>query len=148
MPLVSCWSAESNSELVLAGDGEMRIENLVARYKLQNLVRITGWISSDQVREEMMATRARGVAKLPGGFAGRDHGGHGALRRAGIPELVEPGQHGWLVPAGDAEALAAAMEACLGASPDEISRMEEAARARLMERHDVSRAFSGARLDV
>ena len=69
-----------------------------------------------------------------------------ALRRpvistfvAGIPELVEPGQHGWLVPAGDAEVLASAMQACLNASPEEISRMGEAARARVMERHDVNK---------
>src|SRR4029077_5532943 len=47
-------------ELVLAGDGEMRgaLETLIARYKLQNVVRITGWISSDQVREEILTARA------------------------------------------------------------------------------------------
>lgn len=47
-------------ELVLAGDGEMRpqIEALVARHRLQAQVRITGWISSAQVREEILAARA------------------------------------------------------------------------------------------
>jgi colanic acid/amylovoran biosynthesis glycosyltransferase len=34
---------------------------------------------------------------------------------AGIPELVHPGEHGWLVPAGDVEALASAMQTCLDA---------------------------------
>jgi len=47
-------------ELVLAGDGEMRaeIEALITRHGLQAMVRITGWISSDQVREELLAARA------------------------------------------------------------------------------------------
>jgi glycosyltransferase involved in cell wall biosynthesis len=134
-------------ELVLAGDGEMRgdIEKLVARYKLQNMVRITGWISSDQVREEIMAARALVLPSFAEGLPVVIMEAM-ALRRpvistfvAGIPELVEPGQHGWLVPAGDAEALADAMQACLGASPEVISRMGEAARARVMERHDVNK---------
>ncbi|MGH8464141.1 MAG: glycosyltransferase, partial [Pseudomonas sp.] len=44
-------------ELVLAGDGEMReeIQALIVRYGLQAHVRITGWISSAQVREEILA---------------------------------------------------------------------------------------------
>jgi colanic acid/amylovoran biosynthesis glycosyltransferase len=69
-----------------------------------------------------------------------------ALRRpvittfvAGIPELVVPGEHGWLVPAGDVEALASAMQACLDAAPEEITRMGKAARERVLERHDVDR---------
>ena len=47
-------------EIVLAGDGEMRgqIEALVAQHGLQSQVRITGWISSDQVRTEILAARA------------------------------------------------------------------------------------------
>jgi Glycosyltransferase len=44
-------------EIVLAGDGEMRaeIEALIARHGLQAQVRITGWISSEQVRAEILA---------------------------------------------------------------------------------------------
>ena len=134
-------------ELVLAGDGEMRgeIETLVARYKLQNMVRITGWISSDQVREEIMAARALVLPSFAEGLPVVIMEAM-ALRRpvistfvAGIPELVEPGQHGWLVPAGDPEVLASAMQACLDASPEDISRMGELARARVMERHDVNK---------
>ena len=51
-----------------------------------------------------------------------------ALRRpvistyiAGIPELVIPGEHGWLVPAGDVEALTKARRTCLDA-PDRSTR--------------------------
>ena len=58
---------------------------------------------------------------------------------AGIPELVDPGRHGWLVPAGDAEALASAMQTCLDAPHATILGMGEAARARVLERHDVDK---------
>jgi colanic acid/amylovoran biosynthesis glycosyltransferase len=67
-----------------------------------------------------------------------------ALRRpvistyvAGIPELVRPGVHGWLVPAGDVEALVEAMRACLNASPESLKCMGEAARECVLARHDV-----------
>jgi glycosyltransferase involved in cell wall biosynthesis len=59
---------------------------------------------------------------------------------AGIPELVIPGEHGWLVPAGDAEALADAMAACLDSPVDDLAGMGEAAHARVRARHDVDRA--------
>ena len=67
-----------------------------------------------------------------------------ALRRpvistfvAGIPELVRPGEHGWLVPAGDVEALARAMQTCLDAPVDTLRRMGEAAHKRVLARHNV-----------
>lgn len=134
-------------ELVLAGDGEMRgeLETLIARYKLQNLLRITGWISSDQVREEILAARALVLPSFAEGLPVVIMEAM-ALRRpvistfvAGIPELVDSGKHGWLIPAGDAEALASAMQTCLDAPPATITRMGEAARARVLERHDVDK---------
>ena len=67
-----------------------------------------------------------------------------ALRRpvlttyvAGIPELVIPGENGWLFPAGDVDALAAAMEDFLSRSADELRVMGEAAHTRVLERHSI-----------
>jgi glycosyltransferase involved in cell wall biosynthesis len=57
----------------------------------------------------------------------------------GIPELVHPGEHGWLVPAGDMEALAEAMQACLEAPADTLARMGEAAHERALARHSVDK---------
>ena len=134
-------------ELVLAGDGDMRgeIETLIARYRLQATVRITGWISSDQVREEILAARALVLPSFAEGLPVVIMEAM-ALKRpvistfvAGIPELVHPGEHGWLVPAGDAGALASAMQACLDAAPEAIARMGDAARTRVLERHDVDK---------
>ena len=127
-------------ELVLAGDGEMRaeIEALIARHNLQAQVRITGWISSDQVRDEILAARALVLPSFAEGLPVVIMEAM-ALRRpvistfvAGIPELVQPGEHGWLVPAGDVEALAEAMQACLDAPVDMLARMGEAAHERVI----------------
>ncbi|MEQ8749160.1 MAG: glycosyltransferase, partial [Amphiplicatus sp.] len=56
---------------------------------------------------------------------------------AGIPELVIPGENGWLAPAADAEALAGAMRAALDATPAALSAMGRAGKARALERHDI-----------
>ncbi|MES2193633.1 MAG: glycosyltransferase [Pseudomonadota bacterium] len=131
-------------DLVLAGDGEMRgeLEEMIARYRLQDQIRITGWINSDQVRDEILAARALVLPSFAEGLPVVIMEAM-ALRRptistfvAGIPELVDLGRHGWLIPAGDVEALASAMQACLEASPETIARMGEAAYATVIERHD------------
>jgi glycosyltransferase involved in cell wall biosynthesis len=135
-------------ELVLAGDGEMRaaVEAAIAQAALGDRVRITGWISGEAVRAELEAARALILPSFAEGLPVVIMEAM-ALRRpvistfvAGIPELVVPGEHGWLVPPGDPEALAEAMRACLDAPPEALARMGEAARARVAERHDVDRA--------
>jgi glycosyltransferase involved in cell wall biosynthesis len=132
-------------ELVLVGDGEMRsdIEALIRRHKLQDKVRITGWLSNEQVRDEILAARALVLPSFAEGLPVVIMEAM-ALRRpvistfvAGIPELVHTGEHGWLVPAGDAEALLHAMQACLDAPTETLTSMGEAARKRVVERHSV-----------
>ena len=134
-------------ELVLAGDGEMRgeIEALVERLGLGTRVRITGWIGSAQVREELLAARALVLPSFAEGLPVVIMEAM-ALRRpvittfvAGIPELVVDGKTGWLVPAGDVDRLAQAIEACLAARPDVLARMGEAGHRRVLARHDVDR---------
>ena len=134
-------------ELVLAGDGEMRadIESLVARLGIGRHVRITGWIGSAQVRDEILAARALVLPSFAEGLPVVIMEAM-ALRRpvvttfvAGIPELVRDGETGWLVPAGDVGQLASAMAACLAATPETLQRMGEAARVRVLARHDIGR---------
>jgi glycosyltransferase involved in cell wall biosynthesis len=69
-----------------------------------------------------------------------------ALRRpvlanhiAGIPELVVPGENGWLFPAGSADELAAAMRSCLATPSEVLVRMGEFARERVLARHHAHR---------
>jgi glycosyltransferase involved in cell wall biosynthesis len=56
---------------------------------------------------------------------------------AGIPELVIPGENGWLFPAGSIEDLVSAMASCLSTDPAELSRMGESGYARVMARHSI-----------
>jgi glycosyltransferase involved in cell wall biosynthesis len=153
---------ETDFELVLAGDGDQRpaIEALIARSKLQGRVRITGWLSADEVRAEMLAARALVLSSLAEGLPvvimeamalGRPVI---APYMTGIPELVHPGEHGWLVPAGHIGALARAMQACLDAPDETLARMGEAARERVLARHDadneaakLAKLFRGAPME-
>ncbi|MDH0732688.1 glycosyltransferase [Pseudomonas sichuanensis] len=132
-------------ELVLAGDGEMReqLQALIARHGLQAQVRITGWISSARVREEILAARALVLPSFAEGLPVVIMEAM-ALRRpvlttyvAGIPELVTPGENGWLFPAGAVEELAAAMADCLAQPAQVLQRMGEAAYQRVLQRHDI-----------
>lgn len=132
-------------EIVLAGDGEMRadIEALIARHGLQAQVRITGWISSAQVREEILAARALVLPSFAEGLPVVIMEAM-ALRRpvlttyvAGIPELVREGESGWLFPAGAVEELAVAMADCLEQPAEALQRMGEAAYQRVLQRHDI-----------
>ncbi|WP_223555343.1 glycosyltransferase [Pseudomonas sp. BF-R-01] len=132
-------------EIVLAGDGEMRaeIETLIARHGLQAQVRITGWISSDQVRAQILAARALVLPSFAEGLPVVIMEAM-ALRRpvlttcvAGIPELVRQGENGWLFPAGAVDELAVALADCLAQPVEVLQRMGDAAYQRVLERHDI-----------
>jgi glycosyltransferase involved in cell wall biosynthesis len=132
-------------EVVLAGDGPLRaeIEASIERLKLQDAVRITGWISSDAVRDELLAARALVLPTFAEGLPVVIMEAM-ALRRpvlstfvAGIPELVRGGENGWLFPAGSIEDLTAAMEDCLSRSAEDIQRMGEAGYGVVIERHSI-----------
>jgi len=132
-------------ELVLVGDGEMRadIEALIKSYDLQARVRVTGHVSSEQLREEILAARALVLPSFAEGLPMTIMEAMALSRPiistyiAGIPELVHPGEHGWLVPAGDVDALIHAMQACLDAPVDTLVRMGEAGNQRARAYHSV-----------
>ena len=132
-------------ELVLAGDGEMRseVEALITRNNLQKQVRITGWISSAQVREELLAARAMVLPSFAEGLPVVIMEAM-ALRRpvlttavAGIPELVSQGEVGWLFSAGAVDELADAMAQCLATPTAQLTAMGIAAHDRVLQRHSI-----------
>ncbi|HSI24414.1 MAG TPA: glycosyltransferase family 4 protein [Methylotenera sp.] len=132
-------------ELVLAGDGEMRaeVERMIAVYGISNQVRITGWISSQQVRDEILASSAMVLPSFAEGLPVVIMEAM-ALKRpvittyvAGIPELVIDGENGWLVPAGSASDLTNALVEMLSASRQHLAEMGDAAYARVRQRHDI-----------
>src|SRR5262249_36012905 len=58
---------------------------------------------------------------------------------AGIPELVENGVCGWLIPAGSVSALAAALRRVLETPTPRLEEMGRAGAARAATMHDASR---------
>ena len=136
--------------LVLAGDGELRqaIERRIEALGLGEHVGITGWIDSERVRAEMLAARALVLPSFAEGLPVVIMEAM-ALRRpvlstfvAGIVELVRPGVDGWLVPAGDVQALADAIEECLATPPSVLARMGDDAHERVVARHSIAAEVS------
>jgi glycosyltransferase involved in cell wall biosynthesis len=132
-------------ELVLVGGGEMRgeIEALIAKYSLKDQVFLTGSVSTEKLREEIIRARALVLPSFAEGLPMVLMEAM-ALRRpvlttyvAGIPELVLNGENGLLFAAGSIEALALAMEDILSRSPDQLRIMGEAAYTRVLERHSI-----------
>ena len=132
-------------ELVIAGDGELRpqLEASIARHRLEGRVAITGWIGGEAVRDEILAARALVLPSFAEGLPVVLMEAM-ALRRAvistfvaGIPELVRPGENGWLVPAGDLEALCAALEEAAACPVETLERMGNAAFQRALARHSI-----------
>ncbi len=141
-------------QLVLVGDGPLRktIEALIATHDLAHAVRITGWISGDAVRSEILAARALVLPSFAEGLPVVLMEAL-ALRRpvlttyvAGIPELIKHGENGWLIPAGSVNDLADALEDCLSRSPEDIRRMGDSGHDLVIARHsvDVEAAKLGA----
>jgi len=134
-------------ELVLAGDGEMRseLEQFLISHHLQDQVRITGWISSQQVREELQAARAMVLASFAEGLPvvimeamalGRPVV---STTIAGIPELVRHGLDGWLVAPGDVNDLTNALVDVLQSDASRLQEMGSRGRERVNVRHDIDK---------
>jgi len=132
-------------ELVLAGDGPLRaeIEKLIDEQGLSSQVRITGWISSNGVRSEILAARALILPSFAEGLPVVLMEAM-ALRRpvlstyvAGIPELVISGENGWLFAAGSVHELVDAMMKCLAAVPQDLAKMGDLGYQRVIARHSI-----------
>ena len=132
-------------ELILAGDGEMRaeIESLIIKYRLQNKVKITGWISSDEVRNHILSSQALVLPSFAEGLPVVIMEAM-SLRRpvistyiAGIPELLIQGENGWLCVAGDVDDLTKAMRDALTMPLETLRKMGDAAYTRVIARHNI-----------
>jgi glycosyltransferase involved in cell wall biosynthesis len=133
-------------ELVLVGDGELRgpIEALIQSRQLGASVKLAGWKSGAEIRGLMLESRALVMPSFAEGLPvvvmeslalGRP-----VLSTyvAGIPELVENGVSGVLVPASDVKSLADAMAGLLTATQEELRRLGENGRQRVRTDHDAS----------
>jgi glycosyltransferase involved in cell wall biosynthesis len=140
-------AAGISCEIVLAGDGELRaqLQALGTRLGLQDHMRITGWLSGAQVKQMLLNARAMVLPSLAEGLPVALMEAM-ALGRpvlstyiAGIPELVQPGRNGWLVPAGDADALAHALAQVLAMPLAELARMGHHGKQDVARLHSLER---------
>jgi glycosyltransferase involved in cell wall biosynthesis len=108
-------------------------------------MRITGWLSGAQVKQMLLNARAMVLPSLAEGLPVALMEAM-ALGRpvlstyiAGIPELVQPGRNGWLVPAGDADALAHALAQVLAMPLAELARMGHHGKQDVARLHSLER---------
>ncbi len=130
--------------LVLVGDGELRGQitaAITARSLSQNVI-LAGWQDEAGVRAALAQAQALILPSFAEGLPVVVMEAMAAARPviataiAGVPELVTP-DTGWLVPAGDAAALAAAIRALAATPAADLAAMGQAARTRVLARHDV-----------
>lgn len=126
--------------LAIGGDGNLeQVRSVAAKHGLGEMVEILGWVSAEEKRHQF--SRAQ-IFVLPSYDEGLPMAMLEAMAQAkpivvtpvgGIPEAVQHERHGLLVPAGDAHALAVALEHLLE-SPDLRERIGSGARERVAER--------------
>jgi glycosyltransferase involved in cell wall biosynthesis len=133
-------------KLTIIGDGPLRdrLEHQIRQKGLTENVKITGWVDGVTVRKLMLSSRflvlpsfAEGLSVVLMEVL--------ALRRpaictaiAGLPELVEQGKSGWVVPAGSVEDLYEALKCALCTTLEEIGRMGDVGFESVRQRHCVS----------
>jgi len=149
-------------ELSLLGDGPERapLEALVRELGLGSYVHLEGWKSGAEVHARILASRALVLASLSEGLPVVIMEAF-ALRRpviatavGGIPELVVPGDCGWLVPPGSVRELAEAMREALTRPAADLDAMGRRGASRVSAAHDASvqartmaRLFRDSRLE-
>ncbi|MFT4539646.1 MAG: colanic acid/amylovoran biosynthesis glycosyltransferase [Planctomycetota bacterium] len=131
-------------ELVLAGDGPDHdsVVRLIQELEIEEQVKLPGLLSGQQVREAILDARAMVLPSFSEGLPVVIMEAL-ALRRpviasaiTGIPELVKPGQTGWLVPVGSIDQLASAMCEALDASTADLTSLGERGAKLVAKLHD------------
>lgn len=137
-------------KLTLVGDGPLRsqIQALIKLYNLEAHVKITGWATAAEVQKHLLNSR---VMVLPSFAEGLPVVVMEALALgrpvistyvAGIPELIQPGINGWLVPPGCMEALTTAMGTALKLPTSQLEQMGKAGATAVMRQHDIAQEAS------
>jgi colanic acid/amylovoran biosynthesis glycosyltransferase len=133
--------------LVLVGDGEMRpqIEELVREFGLGDFITITGWVSSQAVNQYIQSSRAFVLPSFAEGLPVVLMEAL-ALERpvistyvAGIPELVIPGENGWLIPPGSTGHLVEAMKTALETPVEQLQKLGKQGAEKVRIQHDAAK---------
>ncbi|MEZ5798330.1 MAG: glycosyltransferase [Paracoccaceae bacterium] len=132
--------------LTLIGEGPFRplIERQIARAGLSGRITLTGWLDEAAVRDQLAAAQALILPSFAEGLPMVAMESFAAARPViasaimGVPELVGR-DTGWLVPAGDPEALAQAIRDFAATPRERLKAMGALARETVLARHDITR---------
>ena len=132
-------------KLILAGDGPMRteVEKRIHEYGLAGRVEITGWVSSEKVKSLIVESCGLVLPSFAEGLPVVIMEALALYRPvittyvAGIPELVKNEHNGWLIPAGDTDALVLAMQALLNIEQEQLVTMGTNGHAAVHKRHNI-----------
>jgi colanic acid/amylovoran biosynthesis glycosyltransferase len=133
-------------QLTLIGEGPFRaaLERQIASAGLQGRITLTGWLDEAAVREELARAQALILPSFAEGLPVVVMEAFAAARPViataimGVPELVNR-ETGWLVPAGDPQALAEAIRSYAATPTDRLAMMGALARETVLARHDITR---------
>ncbi len=132
-------------QLTLVGDGELRvqIESLAKKLDIDSQIEITGWASSDVVKEKIKQAKLMVMPSfaegLPVVIMESLALGTPVITTyvAGIPELVVNEESGWLIPAGDIDSLAVAIEKAVSLPTEKLQQMGQIGKQKVMEQHNI-----------
>jgi glycosyltransferase involved in cell wall biosynthesis len=130
-------------KLVLAGDGFERpeLERLAAELGVADATTFLGWVANEELPKYFRAAAVSVIPSLEEGFGIPAAEAMGcetpviASDAGGLPEVVEHEATGLVVPKGDVDALAAALDRLLG-DPELCRRMGRAGRERALRLFD------------
>jgi colanic acid/amylovoran biosynthesis glycosyltransferase len=131
-------------QMIFVGDGHLRklIQKRIDDLGLASKIHILGWQSNDQVREHLIQSRAMimpslaenlPVAMMEALVMARPVVG---TYIAGVPELLVDGQTGWIVPAGNIERTAEAIESVLNTPVERLNEMGQFGSKRVRIMHN------------
>ncbi len=144
---IGLLAAEGRSvEMILVGDGPLRkmLEELAKSLKIEHMVRFVGWQSNTAVKEFILQSRAMVLPSfaenLPVVFMESLALGRPVICTAiaGVPELVETGVNGWVVPAGSIEGLKSALLDALNTPVARLAEMGRVGRDKVAREHNAA----------
>jgi hypothetical protein len=132
------------ADVIIVGDGSLRamLEQRARDEGLTSLVRFVGWADETGLRDRILEADVVVMPSLAENLPVTVIDAFTLARPviatwlAGIPELVQPGINGWLVPAGDEAALALAIADAMTLPATRLTEMGLAGRQRVMSLHD------------
>lgn len=133
-------------KLVLAGDGDMRadVETYIRQHQLEDRVTITGWISSDKVKQLLLESDAMILPSfaegLPVAIMEAMAIGRPVITTyiAGIPELLTNRENALLFPAGDINATKNAIVDFTQLTDHELNQMVRKAYDAVEAQHNIT----------